>query len=192
MANKEEWRSVKQYDGTYEVSSLGNVRSVPRIVKYKDGRIREYQSVVLKQNKGSHGYRMVGLATCGKVKASLVHRIACEAFLVNHKSSRTVNHIDGNKVNNVLENLEWATDSENQKHAYRIGLNRVDIKARKSGKQARFFKRSVLAKKDGESVMLSGNKEMRKHGFDPVGIWRCLNGLRKTHRGFSFSVVGGT
>ncbi len=173
------------------MSSFGRVRSLSRTVRYKDGRVREYPSVILKQNKGSHGYCMVGLATCGKVKFSLVHRLICEAFLTNNRNARTVNHIDGIKHNNALENLEWATDSENVSHAYRLGLNRVDSGALKSGKQARFFKRSVLAEKDGETLMLSGNKEMREHGFDPVGIWRCLNGLRKTHRGFNFSAIEG-
>lgn len=115
----EEWKAVKGYEGFYEVSSLGRVRSLPR---------RSTSGRVLKQYVSSHnGYCYVNLSKHNKSGSARVHCLVMAAFDPVDKKpgfdpEHTINHIDGDKTNNRLENLEWCTQSENQKHAYRTGL----------------------------------------------------------------------
>lgn len=120
---QEEWRPVKDWEGLYEVSCFGNVRSVDRYVRAKLGstKLARGQSIRL---QGSHdGYSVVRLKRSGLHKLLRVHRIALIAFVSPPPfADAQVNHIDGNKKNNVVSNLEWVTKSENMKHAYRTGL----------------------------------------------------------------------
>ena len=103
----ERWRNVKEYTGLYQVSTLGRVRSLPRTTT--TGRI-------LKKNK-SRFYITVCLSKKNKFETVSVHRLIAKHFIRNPKDKPYVNHLDGNKFNNKLENLEWCTPSENKKHA---------------------------------------------------------------------------
>lgn len=114
--NKEIWKDVKDFEGFYQVSNLGNIRSIPR-----NGTVKNYR--ILKPNNVK-GYYQVSLQKKGKKKYMKVHRLVAEAFIENTQNKREVNHIDGNKLNNKLTNLEWVTSSENQKHAFKIGLQK--------------------------------------------------------------------
>lgn len=123
MANTEIWKSVKNFPN-YEVSNFGRVRN-----KQKD--------LMMSPTKdSSNGYLVVNLFSDSKhYKKQYVHRLVAEAFIPNRHAKRTVNHIDGNKINNALENLEWATDSENMKHAFVNGLcENTRIAAREQAK----------------------------------------------------------
>lgn len=129
------WKSVIGYEGLYEVSSLGNVKSLGRTIRDSIGRVRRMKpklmspSVTAKRGKNDKGYLEVRLTNSNGVsKNLLVHRLVAESFLENQKD--TVNHIDGDKHNNRLDNLEWATYSENNQHAYDNNLksdNRVVV-----------------------------------------------------------------
>ena len=113
----EEWRSVPGYKGYYEVSSEGNVRSVDRVI-VRHGRNTFLRSQPMKQYVDSAGY-LNFMATKGSRKTHLmVHRCVALAFISNPQNKLTVNHKDGNKLNNSVANLEWATYSENLSHAY--------------------------------------------------------------------------
>lgn len=105
---KEIWKNIDGYDGKYQVSNLGNVKS------YKN----------LKKELCKNGYLRVTLYKEGKAKRFLVHRLVANTFLENKSNKPQVNHIDGNKTNNQINNLEWVTSSENNKHAHKIGLNK--------------------------------------------------------------------
>lgn len=107
-------RDVKGYEGLYFVNELGQVFSYPK--KTRKG-IRK-----LLLNKNKFGYLLIDLCKDGEVKKYLVHRLIAVAFLDNVENKEQVNHINGNKEDNRLENLEWTTNSENQKHAIRTGL----------------------------------------------------------------------
>lgn len=117
---EETWKDIKGYEGMYQVSELGNVRSVDRSYKDVNGKLYNLKGRVLKLSI-SNGYLSLNLNNKGK-KRFCVHRLVAETFLDNPENKPEVNHINGNKLDNRLANLEWCTKSENTLHAYSIGL----------------------------------------------------------------------
>lgn len=109
----EKWKPIVDYEGLYEVSNLGQVRSIPRS-RCKGGILKPHI------NKG---YEYVHLCKNGKPYYAKVHRIVADAFLEVIPGKTHVNHIDGNKTNNHVSNLEWCTALENLKHAKENNLN---------------------------------------------------------------------
>lgn len=114
VKTQEIWRSVIGFDGSYEVSNLGNVRSL----NYN----RTKKIKLLKPSGNTDGYLRVKLCKEGKTKMCSIHRLVAQAFLENPEVKEQVNHRDGVKTNNCVDNLEWCTCSENITHAYRSGL----------------------------------------------------------------------
>lgn len=112
---EEIFKPIPEYEGFYEASNFGRIKSLPRGKKGK--------SKILKQTKIV--YYTVDLCKNGIIKRYLVHRLIAKTFLENKENKenkKQVNHIDGNKLNNLLTNLEWATRSENQLHSIKAGL----------------------------------------------------------------------
>jgi|688.fasta_scaffold508694_2 hypothetical protein len=125
----EKWKDIKGYEGKYQVSNLGNVKSLQRFANHWQGGIRIVPEKILKQFI-KQGYYYVDL---GNKKQYRVNRlVACE-FLINTYNKAEVNHNDGNKLNNHATNLEWATRSENMKHCYKTGLWNNQHTINKSG-----------------------------------------------------------
>lgn len=119
-----EWRPVPGASG-YEVSAGGDVRSVDRVVRYKDGRVAHFGGVNLKPTRGNHGYLSVTLGRAsGRRQRVLVHQLVAEAFVPKPPGKDIVNHKDGDKRNNAAENLEWHTLRDNNRHARDTGLQR--------------------------------------------------------------------
>lgn len=110
----EEWRDVVGYEGVYEVSSFGNVRRV-------DLGHHSTKEGLKSQRTDPNGYKQVDLWN-GSGRTHRVHRLVAKAFIPNPKKKRTVNHKDGDKTNNHVDNLEWATYSENNQHMHDTGL----------------------------------------------------------------------
>lgn len=125
-----DWRAVKGYEGYYEVSSTGAVRSLDRTVPDSKNGMRRVGGRVMKQSenkdktRGGDGYYVVNLRKFHISRVVQVHRLVAEAFLPNELNMPTVNHKDGNKHNNNVENLEWATYSANNLHALDNGLRK--------------------------------------------------------------------
>lgn len=115
------WKDIIGYEGYYQVSNLGNVRSVDRII-YISNIPRKRKSIALKPKISGVGYYQVCLQKESIRFYPLVHRLVAQSFLGLNESKKYVNHINGVKTDNRLQNLEWVTQSENQVHAYRIGL----------------------------------------------------------------------
>jgi hypothetical protein len=113
----EKWICVPNYEGFYEISNLGNIRSVDRIIKTKRG-LKKYRGVPLNPSKSTNNYLEVRLHKVGKSKTFLVHRLVALSFLDNPNNYPIINHKDGNKLNYTLENLEWTTYQQNTQHAY--------------------------------------------------------------------------
>ena len=117
---QEIWKSVVGFEGRYEVSSLGRFKALSRQIVYKDGRTGWLKEKMVKGCIGNHGYYIMSFDTKHK---KLAHRAVAEAFFGEPDYRITVNHKDGNKINNCIENLEWATFKENNVHARNTNLN---------------------------------------------------------------------
>lgn len=122
MNDWEEWRPIPGYEELYEVSNKGNVRSLDRKVWNGNGFYLK-KGRILKKSKTTTGYWKVELYDKGRGrKSKKVHRLVAKAFIPKIKDKNLINHIDGNPLNNNVENLEWCSQSENMEHAYEIGL----------------------------------------------------------------------
>ena len=123
---EEIWKEIPGFDGAYQVSSLGNVRSCDRIIYYRNGNPRgsckHEKGRIISQHISNSGYYNVPLRKNKIRKFYFVHRLVAQTFLDNPENKPQVNHIDGNRLNNQVSNLEWATRSENVNHALRTGL----------------------------------------------------------------------
>lgn len=115
----EQWKPVLGYEGLYEVSDHGRVRSVACVVRSssRNGGYRKRPSKILKQNLKKKGYLTVDLCNDGKIKTTLVHRIVAEVFCERTEAQTQVNHKNLNKQDNRASNLEWCTGLENVRHA---------------------------------------------------------------------------
>lgn len=123
---QEIWKSVKGYEGLYEVSNYGNVRSLAHTTEIERNGIKikmPHPSKILKPQKRQHGYLSVCLygrgGKNGRFKQASVHRLVAEAFVPNPRNCEEVNHIDEDKQNNRADNLEWCTHKENSNHGTR-------------------------------------------------------------------------
>jgi hypothetical protein len=118
---KEEWRKIAGFEN-YEVSNFGLVRSIKRFTG-KGGNYINDKLVYLKPSDDGSGYLQVILYNNKKPKSFKVHKIVANSFIPNIHNKPTVNHINGIKYDNSVQNLEWATRSENTKHKYIIGID---------------------------------------------------------------------
>jgi hypothetical protein len=123
MIIKEEiWKDIPEYEGYYQVSNYGNFKSLNRIVKYKQNKTRIYPGKLLLVEPTKDNYRRIVLMKNGIKTRYMCHRLVASAFIPNIENKPCINHKDGNKSNNRVDNLEWCTPSENMKHAVQTGL----------------------------------------------------------------------
>lgn len=123
---EETWKDIVGYEGIYQISNLGNIKSLDREVICKNGTVLYVKGKFKNKINHNRGYLMVALYKNNKSKNLYIHRLVAEAFIPNNDNKKTVNHIDGNKHNNNVENLEWATYTENNHHAFKTGLNKLN------------------------------------------------------------------
>jgi hypothetical protein len=117
----EVWKDVVGFEDYYEVSNTGKVRRKDHITVYKNGARARFSQTILKPSVFKKGYLMVFLSVKSKKKAKSVHRIVAEAFIPNPENKETVNHIDCDKTNNHVSNLEWLSNEENIQHSVENG-----------------------------------------------------------------------
>ena len=117
MNEIEIWKDIQGYENYYQVSNLGNVKSLRRTIIRKNGRPYTEKEKILRQYEDNKGYMYVCLCFNGKIKSIKVHRPVANSFIFNENNKPQVNHIDYNKKNNRVENLEWCTNLENYIHA---------------------------------------------------------------------------
>ena len=109
------WKPVLGYEGFYEISNLGQIKSLVK-----------KQKKIIKNCENGAGYFVVTLCRNGKRRMASIHRLVAEAFIPNPKNLPQINHKDGVKTNNLIENIEWCTAKENMNHAWDTGLNSVE------------------------------------------------------------------
>ena len=169
---EEIWKDISGYEGRYKVSNLGNVKSLKYFHHNKEA---------LLVGGIKHGYRQVILAKEYKVKYKSVHRLVAEAFIPNPCNKPQINHIDGNKLNNNVSNLEWCTQKENQEHAYRIGLQKsISTKKNKYSKKIKQYDlyNNYLEKYDAI------HEAARINNLNPGDISKCCQMKRKQVGGY--------
>lgn len=116
------WEPVQGYDGMYEVSNTGMVRSIYREIKLPNGICRTLQGRTIAIKTNNDGYLFVSLSRNGEQETKYIHRAVAEAYIPNPDKLPQVNHLDGNKRNNNVDNLAWVTHQQNVKHCYDTGL----------------------------------------------------------------------
>ncbi len=160
---KEVWKDIEGYEGLYQVSSFGRVKKVTT------GRI-------LKGGKHAKGYLLVGLYKNNIRSSKTIHRLVAEAFIPNPENKPEVNHIDENKTNNSLDNLEWMTTKENTNHGTRNKRMSIPIIATnlKTGEVEDFY---------------GSNECARQLGLQASHITDVLKGRRKQTGGFTFKYL---
>lgn len=120
------WRDVSGYEGIYEVSNCGQVRTHKNKTTHSDMHgIRRWKQRVLKQKVSKDNTCRVCLYKNKKERTWLVHRLVAKAFIPKVEGKRFINHLDGNRLNNSVENLEWCNHTENNNHAFDNGLIRT-------------------------------------------------------------------
>ena len=178
----EVWRDIKGFEGVYQVSNLGRVKSLDRYVECDDS-IRHYKGRLMKPNKKKNGYLQVNLRRRETNKKYLVHRLVASAFLPNPDSLKTVNHKDENKENNCVDNLEWCTVEYN--NHYGKG-HRTRCTNARNGAIKNLAKPVLQYSLEGVFVAeyFSAMEAGRVNGIRQSGISGCCNGNQKTAYGY--------
>ena len=175
----ENWKQCKGFEGYYEVSDLGRVRTVARESVKSNGRKCIVKEKVLSQ-ANVRGYKKVTLKCDGVRKDMRVHRLIAMAFLDGEKEM--VNHIDGDKTNNTLSNLEWATRSENELHAYSTELKKSTELHKSRTSEANKARRTL----SDDTIRYIRSSELSQYKLaDELGISRASVGLIKQRKRYA-------
>jgi len=139
---KEIWKSIKKFNNEYEISNFGRIRSKQKIIMRTNGFPYTRKEKVLKPAISSDGYMRGSVSLMNNLIPYKIHRLVAEEFVFKHSDNLEVNHIDGNKLNNHSDNLEWCTHAENCQHAVDNGLWEIRV-GDKNG-MAKLTKEQVL------------------------------------------------
>ena len=175
------WKDIAGYEGLYQVSNLGRVKSLERTVRYGRG-YRTIPEKILKTNKKKCDYLKLNLWKEGKAKNHRVHRLVAQSFIHNPDNLPEVNHKDENKENNCVDNLEWCTSKYNCNHGTR---NQRGVEKRRNHPK---LSKPVLAINKVSGLILqfpSTHEAERKTGIKQQSIVNCCNGK------YGFKSAGG-
>lgn len=182
---QEIWKPVKNYENLYEVSNTGKIKSL----SYNHQKTPK----IMKPTINSAGYYKVELYKNGKSNIFSIHRLVAESFIENPNNYPCVNHIDCNKKNNNVSNLEWVTHKQNSYHAMQNGLYVQPPLKGKHGKDNPLCKPILQYDTDGNFVKLwySATEASLAFNCKSTTICSCLNGRLKTAKGFVWKYYDG-
>lgn len=158
------WKDIEEYEGLYQISNLGNIKSKKR--QGTNGTVTKHLSKI--------GYYTVDLYKNSKRQTKYLHRLIAETFILNPNNLRCINHKNGIKTDNRIENLEWCSHSENNKHAYYLGLKT----------NCKKIKQIDLETEEVLNIFYSMNEAARKTNISQSAISFCCNNKRKTAGGY--------
>lgn len=203
------WKDIEGYEGYYQVSNLGRVRSLDRIIEGRWGLILS-KGIMLSQKTTTYGYKEVGLSKNGKVKYFAVHRLVAMAFIPNPNNYPQINHMDECRTNNFVwvnddgsidsskSNLEWCDAKYNSNYGTHneklrvLSTGRVlpkyavDIMAEKHKKPVAMYKDGVLVK----TFDSAADADRENDDFNYVSISAACKGRLKTYKGYTWKFVG--
>ncbi|OEH55920.1 hypothetical protein AQ616_18965 [Oceanobacillus sp. E9] len=165
----EVWKDVVGYEGLYQVSNKGRIRSLGRLIPHKRG-FRKIKSKTMKLQEDAYGYFTVSLYKNKKRKIKKVHRIVAEAFLNNPGKLATVHHKNENKKDNSIGNLEFCSSPDNSRLSFNKRVMGVNSKTK-------------------EIIYFNSTREADSYGFNSCNISLCCNGKIQKHRGFKWKYV---
>ena len=166
----EEWRDIKGFEGFYQVSNFGRVRSLDCLKPAPmNSKRKTYikKGTILKTNTDKRGYEIVRLNYHGKHRQTRIHRLVAEAFIDNPNRFPAINHIDENKKNNMVENLEWCSYSYNSRYSNARKIVGINIKT-------------------GNVTKYDCILDAVKDGFVGSNISAVCRGKRKQHKGYKW------
>lgn len=157
------WKDILEFENTYQVSNLGNVKS-------------KKTNKILSINKNKNGYCSICLFKNGKVVRKYIHRLVAQTFVLNPDNKTDVNHIDGIKSNNTIQNLQWVTKSENTKHAVKNNLIKY-----KSGENHHFSKlnkqKVTEIREKYNNLNISKEELSKEYNLNYATIWKIIENL---------------
>lgn len=170
---KEIWKDIKGYEGFYQVSNMGRIRSIDGVTR-KPVKYGLYLTIQLSKN--------------GTEKLFYIHRLVALTFISNPLNKKEVNHIDGNKLNNMVKNLEWVTRRENAIHSIKNGLQTKDQLAYAVNRMRETNIKKVYQYKNGKYIAAypSVRDLCRKFGYSVSAISECARGKCKTMYGYEW------
>lgn len=184
---EEIWKDIKGYEGWYQVSNLGRIKSLERVFTRKNGTPFFVRERILKYAFDHAGYPYVTLIKLKTRYNKAVHRLVAQAFIPNPENKPCIDHIDCNPKNPIASNLRWVTVSENN-------LNPITVQRRMSGNSPigkGLNAKPVLGKSlDGSDFLLFNKiKDVSTRGFDPSAVSKCTLGKLKSHKGYIWTFV---
>lgn len=179
--SSETWKDIEGYNGYYQVSSVGRVKSF-------NSPNKQISEFIMKQNINRYGYMTIKFEVNGKRVSFLVHRLVANAFIPKIENKEIVNHLNGNKQDNRIENLEWTTTAGNNQHAYDTNLRsqKKGSDSNCSGAKTSCSIEIIQLSKEGVFIRTyaSIGEAERETGINHISP--CCNGKRKTAGGFKW------
>lgn len=180
---QEIWKDIKNYEGLYQVSNLGNVRSLNHIRKNgkKENQLYLHKGKILKPAVQNIGYKFVVLSKEGKSKGFRVHRLVAQAFIENPNNYNCINHKDENRLNNCVDNLEWCTIAYNNTYGAKQERHSKAMK-KKIGRKINQYDLEGNLINTFDCIMDAERFLNKKRAATP--IWTCCKGKTKTAYGY--------